>query len=238
MELIRWCVVATKIGSVPACGFSLIASPGSSTSKRFETLTQTFVETDVGSFNAHHYHYRPIKSARSSSRSISRLSSVRVSRRWGRPKRELSAGTRVCADARMAPRWLRTIRSGGSSRSCATNVGAVDNCVLVGDALHTGTFSIGSGYAPLRLEDAIALDRAPGAVRKTSAPRLLHIEAARRPTLEKMVSGANGSATWSRTFCRAYAACAGRFRYELHHTFRSSRHRTVAKTFSALRWPI
>ncbi len=29
------------------------------TTKRFETLTQTFIETDLGSFNAHHYRYAP-----------------------------------------------------------------------------------------------------------------------------------------------------------------------------------
>src|SRR6266481_371719 len=29
------------------------------TSKRFETLSQTFVETELGSFNAHHYRYSP-----------------------------------------------------------------------------------------------------------------------------------------------------------------------------------
>ena len=29
------------------------------TTKRFETLSQTFVETDLGAFNAHHYRYSP-----------------------------------------------------------------------------------------------------------------------------------------------------------------------------------
>src|SRR6476646_4141274 len=29
------------------------------TTKRFETLTQTFIEADLGSFNAHHYRYAP-----------------------------------------------------------------------------------------------------------------------------------------------------------------------------------
>src|SRR5262245_66025781 len=32
------------------------------TTKRFETLTQTFVETELGSFNAHHYRYSPTMS--------------------------------------------------------------------------------------------------------------------------------------------------------------------------------
>src|SRR5207237_8262283 len=29
------------------------------TTKRFETLSQTFVKTDLGAFNAHHYRYSP-----------------------------------------------------------------------------------------------------------------------------------------------------------------------------------
>ena len=29
------------------------------TTKRFETLSQTFVATDLGTFNAHHYRYAP-----------------------------------------------------------------------------------------------------------------------------------------------------------------------------------
>jgi 2-polyprenyl-6-methoxyphenol hydroxylase-like FAD-dependent oxidoreductase len=32
------------------------------TTKRFETLTQTFIETELGSFNAHHYRYAPTMS--------------------------------------------------------------------------------------------------------------------------------------------------------------------------------
>src|ERR1700726_2336532 len=32
------------------------------TTKRFETLSQTFVETDLGTFNAHHYRYSPTMS--------------------------------------------------------------------------------------------------------------------------------------------------------------------------------
>ena len=32
------------------------------TTKRFETLSQTFVETELGAFNAHHYRYAPAMS--------------------------------------------------------------------------------------------------------------------------------------------------------------------------------
>jgi 2-polyprenyl-6-methoxyphenol hydroxylase-like FAD-dependent oxidoreductase len=75
---------------------------------------------------------------------------------------------------------------------------SVDNCVLVGDALHTAHFSIGSGTR-LAMEDAIALDRALAHSEDIGAA-LVAYEAARRPTLEKLVSGANGSATWYEHF--------------------------------------
>ncbi|HYV70269.1 MAG TPA: FAD-dependent monooxygenase, partial [Pseudolabrys sp.] len=75
---------------------------------------------------------------------------------------------------------------------------SVDNCVLVGDALHTAHFSIGSGTR-LAMEDAIALDRALAHSESVGAA-LVAYETARRPTLEKLVSGANGSATWYEHF--------------------------------------
>jgi 2-polyprenyl-6-methoxyphenol hydroxylase-like FAD-dependent oxidoreductase len=75
---------------------------------------------------------------------------------------------------------------------------SVGNCVLVGDALHTAHFSIGSGTR-LAMEDAIALDKALTHSDDIGAA-LAAYEAARRPILEKLVSGANGSATWYEHF--------------------------------------
>ena len=70
--------------------------------------------------------------------------------------------------------------------------------VLIGDALHTAHFSIGSGTR-LAMEDAIALDRALAAHDDVTAA-LAAYEAARRPILEKLVAGANGSADWYEHF--------------------------------------
>ncbi|HEY5638078.1 MAG TPA: benzoate-CoA ligase family protein, partial [Burkholderiales bacterium] len=69
------------------------------------------------------------------------------------------------------------------------------NAVLIGDALRTGHFSIGSGTR-LAFEDAIALDRALGEA-GADVPRALALfEAARRPIVEKIVRAANTSSFW------------------------------------------
>jgi 2-polyprenyl-6-methoxyphenol hydroxylase-like FAD-dependent oxidoreductase len=71
--------------------------------------------------------------------------------------------------------------------------------VLIGDALHTAHFSIGSGTR-LAMEDAIALDKALAAAGDDVAAALPAFEAARRPVVEKIVAGANASAVWYEHF--------------------------------------
>src|SRR5207344_389579 len=77
----------------------------------------------------------------------------------------------------------------------------VHNSVLIGDALHTAHFSIGSGTR-LAMEDAIALDKALVAHPANIDTALSTYEAARRPILEKLVAGANGSANWYEHFAQ------------------------------------
>ena len=71
--------------------------------------------------------------------------------------------------------------------------------VLIGDALHTAHFSIGSGTR-LAMEDAIALDKALAAHGDDVAAALPAFEAARRPVVEKLVTGATASAAWYENF--------------------------------------
>ena len=69
------------------------------------------------------------------------------------------------------------------------------NAVLIGDALRTVHFSIGSGTR-LAFEDAIALDRA-FAEGGEDVPRALDgFEGARRPIVEKLLAAANASSYW------------------------------------------
>ncbi len=76
---------------------------------------------------------------------------------------------------------------------------SVRRTVLIGDALHTAHFSIGSGTR-LAMEDAIALDKALAAHSDDIDAALAAYEAGRRPILEKLVAGANGSAHWYEHF--------------------------------------
>jgi 2-polyprenyl-6-methoxyphenol hydroxylase-like FAD-dependent oxidoreductase len=71
----------------------------------------------------------------------------------------------------------------------------VDNVVLIGDALRTAHFSIGSGTR-LAFEDAIALDRgfAEGGVDVGRA--IAAFERERRPIVEKITAAANASSYW------------------------------------------
>jgi 2-polyprenyl-6-methoxyphenol hydroxylase-like FAD-dependent oxidoreductase len=71
--------------------------------------------------------------------------------------------------------------------------------VLIGDALHTAHFSIGSGTR-LAMEDAIALDRALAAYPGDLPAALAAFETARRPIVEKIVAAANASGAWYEKF--------------------------------------
>ena len=166
------------------------------TDKRFETLTQTFIETEAGSFNAHHYRYSSDLST-----FIVEVDQPTFARAGFAEMGE--AETRVFCEHVFAQTLdgHRLISNNSIWRQFPivhNEHWSVDNCVLVGDALHTAHFSIGSGTR-LAMEDAIALDRALAHSGNVGAA-LVAYEAARRPTLEKLVSGANGSATWYEHF--------------------------------------
>jgi 2-polyprenyl-6-methoxyphenol hydroxylase-like FAD-dependent oxidoreductase len=72
------------------------------------------------------------------------------------------------------------------------------NMVLIGDALHSAHFSIGSGTR-LAIEDAIALTKALEA--ETDIPAALaRYQAERKPIVKKLVTAARTSANWYEHF--------------------------------------
>ncbi len=166
------------------------------TGKRFETLTQTFVETELGFFNAHHYRYAPDLST-----FIVEIDAATFRTAGFGHLRDWEARV-ICEHVFEATLDGRDLIS---NNSIWRQFPIVHNerwwhgkYVLLGDALHTAHFSIGSGTR-LAMEDSIALDAAlaaQGDVRDA----LRSYETARRPILEKLVAGANGSAEWYENF--------------------------------------
>ena len=167
------------------------------TAKRFETLTQTFVRTELGSFNAHHYRYAPGQST-----FIVEVDAATFDRAGfaAMPEAEARALCEAVFAEALDGHPLISNKSIWRQFPIVHNARwSAGNCVLLGDALHTAHFSIGSGTR-LALEDAIALDRALAEHAGEIGAALEAYESARRPILEKLVAGANGSADWYQSF--------------------------------------
>ena len=157
----------------------------------FGTLTQTFVENEAGTFNAHHYRH---------SASMSTFVVECDAATWER------AGFAAMPEAATAA-YLEKLFGHRlvSNRSVWRNFPnlrnarwSVGNAVLLGDALHTAHFSIGSGTR-LAMEDAIALSTA--LAEESSLEKALEsYEAARRPVLDKLLAAADASGAWDERF--------------------------------------
>jgi 2-polyprenyl-6-methoxyphenol hydroxylase-like FAD-dependent oxidoreductase len=166
------------------------------TSKMFDTLTQTFRHTPIGDFNAHHYRYAPGRSTfivEVDEATFVRAGFERMEDADARAQCE-----KVFADALSGHHLISNNSIWRRFPQVSCESWHYGKYVLVGDAAHTAHFSIGSGTR-LAMEDAIALDRALAHSGNVGAA-LVAYEAARRPTLEKLVSGANGSASWYEHF--------------------------------------
>ena len=171
------------------------------TGQVFETLTQTFVETEWGPFNAHHYRYAPDRST------FIVETGADAFARAGLGQMDAASSQAFCEKVFAATLDGEPLIA---NNSIWRQFPIVHNerwshgkYVLMGDALHTAHFSIGSGTR-LALEDAIALDKVLGlalaAHPKDVPAAFAAYEAARRPVLEKLVGGANGSAAWYENF--------------------------------------
>lgn len=167
------------------------------TTAAFDTLTQTFRHTPIGDFNAHHYRYAPGRST-----FIVETDAATFARAGFEKMEE--------ADARALCEKIFSGALGGarliSNNSIWRRFPRVRNArwhhgkyVLIGDAAHTAHFSIGSGTR-LAMEDAIALNRALADNGDDVAGALPAYENARRPIVDKIVSGADASARWYEDF--------------------------------------
>jgi 2-polyprenyl-6-methoxyphenol hydroxylase-like FAD-dependent oxidoreductase len=167
------------------------------TGQVFDTLTQTFVETEWGPFNAHHYRYAPDRSTfivETGADTFARAGLADMTQAQSQAFCEKVFAATLGGEPLIANnsiwRQFPLVHNDRWSH---------DKYVLMGDALHTAHFSIGSGTR-LALEDAIALDKELAAHPHDIASAFAAYEAARRPVLEKLVGGANDSAGWYEHF--------------------------------------
>jgi 2-polyprenyl-6-methoxyphenol hydroxylase-like FAD-dependent oxidoreductase len=167
------------------------------TAKPFETLTQTFVETGDGQFNAHHYRYAPDASTfivEMNQATFDRVGFIALNDSAVRKECE-----RLFAEALDGHPLIANNSVWRQFPIVHNERWSHGKYVLIGDALHTAHFSIGSGTR-LAMEDAIALDKSLAHHGGDVPAALKAYEAARRPILEKLVAGANGSADWYEHF--------------------------------------
>jgi 2-polyprenyl-6-methoxyphenol hydroxylase-like FAD-dependent oxidoreductase len=162
------------------------------TSRVFDSLCLTFRETEHGVFCAHHYRYSP---------SMSTFLVEVEEETWKRADFEhMSPEDTIGHCERVFAKDL-----GGhpilSNNSYWRNYPVVwnerwsfDNVVLVGDALRTAHFSIGSGTR-LAMEDAIALCKALRE-KDSVAEALARFQEQRLPPMKKIWDAANISLRW------------------------------------------
>ena len=167
------------------------------TAQPFDALTQTFIETELGAFNAHHYRYAADKSTFIIE--CDRATWLRAAFDQLSPEETQDALGRVFADS-LGGHTLISNKSAWRNFPWICNERwFFRNMVLVGDALHAAHFSIGSGTR-LALEGVIALVKALEAAPGDLASALAFYEASRRPIVEKLVHASKASAEWYEHF--------------------------------------
>jgi 2-polyprenyl-6-methoxyphenol hydroxylase-like FAD-dependent oxidoreductase len=163
------------------------------TSKAFNSLTLTFRETDAGVFCAHHYRYQP---------GMSTFLVEVTQETWKRagfadigPEDTIRYCERVFAKDLQGHPII-------SNNSYWRNFPAIwnerwsfDNVVLVGDALRTAHFSIGSGTR-LAMEDALALFKAFRAFGTDLKAAFARFQETRLLPMKKIWDAANVSIRW------------------------------------------
>jgi 2-polyprenyl-6-methoxyphenol hydroxylase-like FAD-dependent oxidoreductase len=162
------------------------------TRRLYGTLTQTFVRTADGNFNAHHYRHSPEMStfvAECDATTWERVGFASMDE-----AQTMKFLEDVFAEALRGERLVSNKSIWRNFPNLRNDRWSVRNTVLIGDALRTAHFSIGSGTR-LAMEDAIALNKALEA-HPAVEDALEAYEAARRPIVDKLVAAADASGAW------------------------------------------
>lgn len=167
------------------------------TNRSFECLTQTFKKTEFGHFNAHHYRYAPGMSTfivecdeiTFDNAGFSKLPEPECRKICESVFQDTLEGAALI-DNNSVWRQFPVL----SNRSWYSG-----NRVLIGDALHTAHYSIGSGTR-LAMEDAIALAKALTDTNFDFTDAFPKFQAERQAALEKISGAALNSAKWYEHF--------------------------------------
>ncbi|MCD2172119.1 benzoate-CoA ligase family protein [Rhizobium sp. C4] len=166
------------------------------TERPFDTLTQTFVKTDKGAFNAHHYRFQPNRST------FIVECDDETFKAYGFEHMGEDESARLCegifADTLAGAPLITNKSMWRQFPRLWCDKWVSGRHVLLGDAVHTAHFSIGSGTR-LAMEDAIALVRAL-ASHDDVDEALAAYQAERQPIAKKIVDAANTSAKWYESF--------------------------------------
>ncbi|MAS03906.1 MAG: long-chain fatty acid--CoA ligase [Ahrensia sp.] len=162
----------------------------------FDTLTQTFVKTDKGCFNAHHYRFAPDRST-----FIVECDDATY-KAYGFDAMGEEESARVCsavfADALNGTQLVTNKSVWRQFPRLWCDNWVAGRHVILGDAAHTAHFSIGSGTR-LAMEDAMALV-ADLRAHEDLDEALAAYQRERPPVAKKIVDAANTSAAWYETF--------------------------------------
>jgi anthraniloyl-CoA monooxygenase len=167
------------------------------TTQLFDALTLTFRETADGAFVAHHYRYAPNRSTfivECDAATWERAGLASMSPDASRRHCEAVFALDLCGHPLLTNGSLW-----GAFKVVANRRWSHGKVVLIGDALRTVHFSIGSGTRNA-LEDAIALFRAFETHGSRVPAALQAFEEGRRPGVEKFLTVAERSYAWYERF--------------------------------------
>ncbi|WP_193179725.1 FAD-dependent monooxygenase [Nisaea sediminum] len=176
----------------------------------YETLTQSFRRSADGPFNAHHYRYAPDRSTfivETNAATWHAAGFIGMDEDATRAYCE-----EVFANVLDGHRLITNKSHWRQFPKLSCNSWYSGNRVLIGDAVHTAHFSIGSGTR-LAMEDALALSNALIETPEDIPAALAAYQAARKPITDKLVTAANTSAAWYERFAEHMKLAPADFAY-------------------------
>ncbi len=163
------------------------------TNKVFDSLSLTFRETEVGVFCAHHYRYSPTMSTFLVE--VEEETWKKAGFETMSPEGTIDYCEKVFAQDLAGHPIISNNSYWRNFPAIWNDRWSFDNVVLIGDALRTAHFSIGSGTR-LAMEDSMALFKAFKEKRHNVKAALARFQEQRLPPMKKIWDAANVSLRW------------------------------------------